>query len=160
MPGAKPVTMGHGFSTPAWIPDGKGSRSLPLLHERIAGSENRFRTMAGQLTEVSPKPSEDRPIVPLDAEYGCAPFLEEIAGLSADFIIRLRPNLCLRKAPGRRRKKGRRDGAPESTFAGSEDSLFFTVEDGMWEGKFSPGGKMRWTTGGRHPEGCFSPRDR
>jgi hypothetical protein len=107
VPGAKPVTVGHGFSTLAWIPDEKGSWSLPLLHERIASSENRFRTMARQLKEVCPKLSEDRPIVLLDAEYGCSPFVEEIAGLSADFIIRLRPNLCLRKAPGRRRKKGR-----------------------------------------------------
>src|SRR4030042_5123702 len=46
VPGAKPVTVGHGFSTLAWIPDEKGSWALPLLHERIASSESRLRTMA------------------------------------------------------------------------------------------------------------------
>jgi hypothetical protein len=106
VPGAKPVTVGHGFSTLAWIPDEKGSWSLPLLHERIPSAENRFRTMARQLSEVCPKLS-DRPVELLDAEYGCAPFLEEISGIPCDFIIRLRTNLCLRKAPVRHRKRGR-----------------------------------------------------
>jgi hypothetical protein len=106
VPGTKPVTVGHRFSTLAWIPDETGSWSLPLLHERIAGTENRHRTMARQLSEVCSRLA-GRPIVLLDAEYGCAPFLEEIAGRPADFLIRLRTNICLRKAPGRHRKRGR-----------------------------------------------------
>jgi hypothetical protein len=106
VPGAKPITVGHGFSTLAWVPDEKGSWSLPLLHERIPSAENRYQTMGRQLSEVSPKLA-DRPVVLLDAEYGCASFLEEISGLPCDFIIRLRPNICLRKSPGLHRKRGR-----------------------------------------------------
>ncbi len=33
--GGKPVTLGHGYSTLAWIPEEKGSWALPLRHERI-----------------------------------------------------------------------------------------------------------------------------
>jgi hypothetical protein len=106
VPGAKPVTVGHGFSTLAWVPEEQGSWSLPLLHERIPSSESRFRTMARQISEIWPKLAA-RMIVLLDAEYGCAPFLKETEGLSCDFIIRLRQNLCLRKAPRRHRGKGR-----------------------------------------------------
>ena len=106
VPGAKPITVGHGFSTLVWVPDKKGSWSLPLLHERITGSENRLRTMARQLSEVCPK-LVGRPMVLLDSEYGCAPFIEETCGIPCDFIIRLRGNICLRKMPDRRRKRGR-----------------------------------------------------
>jgi hypothetical protein len=106
VPGAKPIAVGHGFFTLAWVPDEKGSWSLPLLHERMTGSENRLRSMIRQLSEVCPK-LVGRPIVLLDAEYGCAPFIEETCGIPCDFIIRLRTNICLRKTPARRRKRGR-----------------------------------------------------
>ncbi len=33
--GAKPVTVGQGYSTLAWIPETELSGALPLLHERI-----------------------------------------------------------------------------------------------------------------------------
>jgi hypothetical protein len=62
--------------------------------------------MAKQLSEVCTELS-DQLITPLDAENGCAPFLEEISGISCDFNIRLRPNICLRKVPGRHRGRGR-----------------------------------------------------
>jgi hypothetical protein len=42
VPGAKPITVGHGFSTLAWVPDERGSWLLPLLYERIPSTENRF----------------------------------------------------------------------------------------------------------------------
>jgi len=34
MSGSKPVTVGQGYSTLAWIPEAQGSWALPLLHER------------------------------------------------------------------------------------------------------------------------------
>ena len=34
MSGSKPVTVGQGYSTIAWIPEVEGSWALPLLHER------------------------------------------------------------------------------------------------------------------------------
>ncbi len=34
--GSKPVTVGQGYSTLAWIAEAQGSWALPLLHERMA----------------------------------------------------------------------------------------------------------------------------
>jgi hypothetical protein len=33
--GNKPITVGQGYSTIAWIPEDSGSWALPLRHERI-----------------------------------------------------------------------------------------------------------------------------
>jgi hypothetical protein len=38
MSGAKPVTVGQGYGTLAWIPETEGSWALPLLHERITSA--------------------------------------------------------------------------------------------------------------------------
>lgn len=40
MSGAKPVTVGQGYSTIAVVPETEGSWALPLLHERITSFEN------------------------------------------------------------------------------------------------------------------------
>ena len=37
--GGKPITLGQGYSTIAWIPEAQGSWALPLLHERITSFE-------------------------------------------------------------------------------------------------------------------------
>ena len=39
MPGHRPVTLGHGYSTLAVVPEMQGSWALPLLHERITSFE-------------------------------------------------------------------------------------------------------------------------
>nr|WP_246163077.1 MULTISPECIES: hypothetical protein [Brasilonema] len=33
--GNKPITIGQGYSTIAWVPESNGSWALPLRHERI-----------------------------------------------------------------------------------------------------------------------------
>lgn len=40
IPGGRPITHGHGYSTLAWVPEQKGSWALPLLHERITSQES------------------------------------------------------------------------------------------------------------------------
>jgi len=40
IPGNKPVTIGQGYSTIAWVPEGVGSWALPLRHERITSFES------------------------------------------------------------------------------------------------------------------------
>ena len=52
MSGAKPVTVGQGYSTIAWIPETAGSWALPLLHERITSFENAIEKAATQLRLV------------------------------------------------------------------------------------------------------------
>jgi|UPI0006AC0803 hypothetical protein len=49
MSGAKPVTLGQGYSTIAVIPEMSGSWALPLLHQRITSFENPIQKAAAQL---------------------------------------------------------------------------------------------------------------
>ena len=116
VPGNRPITIGQGYSTLAYIPEGQGSWALPFLHERIASNEAPIQKAADQLLEVCkavarqaaadkglspvPKgyltiPSERRPIAMYDAEYGNARFVLATAGLPADKIMRMRPNINL-----------------------------------------------------------------
>ena len=111
VPGNKPITVGQGYSTVAWVPPGRtGSWALPLLHERIGSTEAPIGKAADQLRRVcAVLPS--RPIALYDAEYGCAPFVLATADLPADKVFRLRPNRCLYGPPvykgqGRRPKHG------------------------------------------------------
>lgn len=106
VPGAPPITLGHGYSSLVWVPEKKGSWALPRLHERIPSQETPFGKAGEQLRSVQSLLSV-RAILSWDAEYCCAPFLVATADIPADKIIRLRPNLCLfgppvhRKGPGR-----------------------------------------------------------
>jgi hypothetical protein len=113
VPGAKPITVGQGYSTVAWVPESRGSWALPLLHERIASTSSPIQRMVAQLHQVCPR-LDSRGLVLLDAEYGCAPFVKASADIPCDKLMRLRSNLCLRTAPlpysgvGRPAKHGRK----------------------------------------------------
>lgn len=72
--GNKPITIGQGYSTIAWIPEDSGSWALPLRHERITSWDNPIEKAVGQLKKVCEfMPS--RPISVWDSEYGCVPFV-------------------------------------------------------------------------------------
>jgi len=98
VPGAKPITVGQGYSTLVWVPESRGSWALPLAHERIASDASPLRMMVAQLRQVCPH-LDERGLVLLDAEYGCAPFVKDSADIPCDKLMRLRSNLCLRTAP-------------------------------------------------------------
>ena len=102
----KPITLGHGYSTLAWIPEDKGSWALPLRHERITSFETPITKAAFQLRQVC-KHLPERPISLWDSEYGCAKFVKLTADINADKLMRLRPNRCLFGAPGPYPGKGR-----------------------------------------------------
>jgi len=78
MSGAKPVTVGQGYSTIAIIPETEGSWALPLLHERITSFSNPIA--AAQLRLVSQN-LPTRPLSMWDAEYGCASFVKQTADI-------------------------------------------------------------------------------
>ncbi len=111
VPGNRPIGLGQGYSTIAWIPEQLGSWALPLRHERITSWENPIEKAAWQLQQVCSVLSV-RPISVWDSEYGCAPFVLKTANIPADKLIRLRSNLCLWGTPpsysgrGRPRKHG------------------------------------------------------
>ena len=89
----RPVTIGHGYSTLAVIPEAQGSWALPLLHERITDQKPVSRRQSSCARCVSSLPV--RPLSVWDAEYGCGAFLQATADVPADKLIRLRTNLCL-----------------------------------------------------------------
>ncbi|MBW4632500.1 MAG: hypothetical protein KME30_11550 [Iphinoe sp. HA4291-MV1] len=51
--GGRPVTLGYGYSTIAWIPETEGSWALPLRHERITSWENPIDKATWQLRHLS-----------------------------------------------------------------------------------------------------------
>jgi len=106
IPGNRPITLGHGYSTLLWPPENKGSWALPLLHERIASHQTPFEKASQQLRTVQNQLAV-RAISLWDAEYGCAPFLLATADIPTDKIIRLRPNLNLAGPPGAYKGRGR-----------------------------------------------------
>jgi hypothetical protein len=104
--GNKPITLGQGYSTIAWIPEKSGSWALPLRHERITSKESPIAKATWQLKQVSGH-LPTRPISVWDSEYGCAPFILKTADIRADILVRLRSNLCLWGEPEAYSGKGR-----------------------------------------------------
>lgn len=98
MSGSKPVTVGQGKSTIAWIPEAEGSWALPLLHERITSFSSPIEKAAAQLRQVCPH-LPNRPLSLWDAEYGCASFVKQTADIAADKLFRLRSNRLLYGSP-------------------------------------------------------------
>ena len=103
--GNKPITVGQGYSTIAWIPEDSGSWALPLRHERITSWESPIEKAIWQLKQVC-EHFPARPISVWDSEYGCAPFVLKTANIAVDILVRLRSNLCLWGEPGAYSGKG------------------------------------------------------
>ncbi len=49
---SKPISIGQGYSTLAWIPEHSGSWALPLRHERITSWENPISKAVWQIKQV------------------------------------------------------------------------------------------------------------
>jgi hypothetical protein len=136
MSGAKPVTLGQGYSTIAWIPEAQGSWALPLLHERITSAETPIEKAAGQLRQAC-QTLTTRPVSLWDGEYGCAPFLLKTADIACDKLIRLRSNRVLYGSPppyagtGRPRKHGDKFKLNDATTWWQPDEQQ-EVEDAKW----------------------------
>jgi hypothetical protein len=131
--GSKPVTIGQGYSTIAWIPETAGGWAIPLLHERITSFENPMQKAARQLHLVCTQ-IPGSVLFLGDGEYGCAPFLKQTADIECTKLLRLRPNRVLYHAPkayeghGRPHKHGEKFKLKDSsTWPIPQEDL--TVED-------------------------------
>ncbi len=79
----QPIGVGFGYSTLAYIPEQNGSWALPLLHERINSCDTAMSKLSEQLTKVCSY-LENRAIVVVDSQYGCASFLKQTADIPCD----------------------------------------------------------------------------
>lgn len=104
--GNKPITVGQGFSTIAWIPEAQGSWALPLKHERITSFETPLSRAAFQLKQVCQQ-LPVRPIAVFDSQYGNATFVRQTVAIQVELLLRLRSNMCLWGAPPSYSGKGR-----------------------------------------------------
>lgn len=104
IPGRRPITIGHGYSTLAVIPEQNGSWALPLLHEQIT-DQKPVAKGAAQLRQAYELILK-RFLSLWDSEYGCATFLLATADVPVDKLIRLRTNLCLEGPTKPRKPKG------------------------------------------------------
>lgn len=109
--GNRPIGVGQGWSTLAWIPQAGSSWALPLRHERITSFESPIGKAVWQLRQVA-QALPTRAISLWDSEYGSASFVVASADIDCDKLMRLRSNRCLWSAPpayggrGRPRKHG------------------------------------------------------
>jgi hypothetical protein len=109
IPGRRPVTIGHGYSTLAIIPEPHSSWALPLLHQRMC-TQKPSESGAEQLRQVC-KMLPVRPLSIWDSEYASAAFLLATIDIQADLLLRLRTNLCLEGPTKPRRSQ--RGAAPK-----------------------------------------------
>ena len=68
------ITLGHSYSTLAWIPEAQGSWALPLRHERITSFETPASRAAFQLKQVT-RQLKVRLLAVYDRGYGNASFV-------------------------------------------------------------------------------------
>jgi hypothetical protein len=154
--GNKPITVGHGFSTLAWIPEQEGSWALPLLHERISSAETPLEKGISQLRQVCAR-LPGRPITLWDAEYGCAPFVNGSADIPADKVLRLRANLRLWRPPppyagkGRPRVHGAKFKLGDSTTWGTPAATLEVDDPELAQVRISMWCDLHFRKSARHP---------
>jgi hypothetical protein len=104
--GCKPVTLGHGYSTLAWVPTAQQCWALPLRHERITSFETPLQKAATQLRRGCEHLK--RPVLFIaDSEYGSASFLRHSAAIRCAKLLRLRPNRVLYRSAAPYQGRGR-----------------------------------------------------
>ncbi len=99
------ITVGHSYSTLAWIPEERGSWALPLRHERITSFETPARRAAFQLKQVT-RQLGVRPLAVYDRGYGNASFVNQSAEIESDLLLRLASNRCVYGTPPAYRGRG------------------------------------------------------
>ena len=92
------ISVGHSYSTLAWIPEAQGSWALPVCHERLTSFETPANRAALQLKQVV-RHLCVRPLAVYDRGYGNASFVNQTAQVEADLLLRLASNRCVYGAP-------------------------------------------------------------
>lgn len=137
--GSQPVAPGWQFSTLTVLPQTPSSWTYVLDNTRVTSEQTQAQTAAEQLAAVVPLLSE-RPLLLGDGYYGSVTFLQAIAELTCDGLLRLAKNRVLfRPAPPPPLKRGRgalkKDGA---VFACHRPETHGTP-DASWQGTDADG---------------------
>jgi hypothetical protein len=142
-----PVTVGWSFSTLAVLPETPSSWTYVLDNVRIASDQSASAVAATQLAALIPH-LPARVILTGDRYYGSAKFVQAIAGLACDMLLRIPGNRVFYQAPpprtGRRgapKKDGAcfkchdpaTQGAPTKTWVG-QDEQGHRLEITSWQG--------------------------
>ncbi|NEP76000.1 MULTISPECIES: transposase, partial [unclassified Okeania] len=94
----KPIGVGFGYSTLAYIPEENGSWALSLFNERINSYDTAISKLSEQLRKVCSH-LEPRAIVVVDSQYGCASFLKQTLDIPCVQLMRLSSNRCFYGEP-------------------------------------------------------------
>lgn len=92
------ITIGHSYSTLAWIPEAQGSWALPVCHDRLTSFETPGSRAAFQLKQVT-RHLGVRPLAVYDRGYGNAHFVNQTADIESDLLLRLASNRCVYGVP-------------------------------------------------------------
>ncbi|NJL41464.1 MAG: hypothetical protein HC899_35750 [Leptolyngbyaceae cyanobacterium SM1_4_3] len=103
--GSSGISVGHSYSSLAWIPEAEGSWGLPVCHERITSFETPVSKAALQLEQVTRQMSV-RPLAVYDRGYGNASFVNQTVGVEADLLLRLASNRCVYGKAGKYQGRG------------------------------------------------------
>lgn len=155
--GNRPIGVGQGWSTLAWIPQVGGSWALPLRHERITSFESPISKATWQLRQVC-QVLPVRAVSLWDSEYGCARFVLATADIACDKLMRLRSNRCLWGEPpiysgrGRPRVHGNKFKLNDATTWHSADQTV-EVDDPTRQGRLRLNcwWQMHFRTAAAHP---------
>ncbi len=109
------ATIGWTFSTVVVLPEPASSWTYVLDNQRLPSAQTASQLAAAQLRDLVPL-LPARPVIMADRHYGSAKFVQALAGVACDQLLRIPCNrVFYRAAP--RRKKGqrgasRKDGRP------------------------------------------------
>jgi DDE superfamily endonuclease len=103
--GSSAVSVGHSYSTLAWVPAATGSWVLPLCHQRLTSFETPGSRAAFQLKQVTQHLSV-RPLSVFDRGYGNASFVNPTAEIESELLLRLASNRCVYGVPPAYRGRG------------------------------------------------------
>ncbi len=150
------ATLGWTFSTVVVLPDPASSWTYILDNQRMPSDHTAGQMAAAQLCAVVPV-LPVRPVVTADRHYGSAKFVQALAGIACDQLLRIpRNRVFYRPAP--RRKKGQRgaskkDGKPFKC----RDARTHGQATAAWQGCDDQGHRIEVTAwSGLHFKRCRS----
>jgi hypothetical protein len=139
--GCNPVTPGWQFSTLTILPEVPSSWTYILDNSRVTSEQTQGQAAAEQLKQTVPLLS-GRPLAVADGYYGSVTFLQLVADVPCDLLLRFAKNRVLyRPAPPKTGKRGapKKDGARFTC----KDEATHGTPDACWQGSNRDGQEVQ-----------------